>query len=1055
MKPIQLTMSAFGPFAGRVCLDMRPLSEAGGIFLVTGNTGAGKTTLFDAIAFALFGDVSGSYREVSTLRSDYAKATTPTFVELVFSHKGKEYTVTRNPEYLRPKRRGEGQTALKADATLQLPGGTTVTKTRQVTARVEEILGINRDQFRQIAMIAQGEFQKLLHAKSEDRAAILRQVFDTRLYQAVQGRAKEVADAALQACEQNRREVAGLVQSAACPPDHPLAAQLAAVQDEQAYRAGEALSLLDALNAQDAQALRALEKDMADMETQSQQLAAKGERAKHINALHARLAAAQEDAAALAARTQEMQRTARDVAHWEKALGALLPLWQAVQREQQEVDRLEIQLRQLSDRDKALQREAQHQALALARQQQNQPAVERLTADIAALCATLPAYAQAEALGAVVSQLQEELRRLRSHKDACAARKAKWEQQLAGIRDTLTQTAPAAAQLVELCAQSDALELLFERNRQLQTQTHTAAQAQTHCGAAQAAYKQADAAHVQALAACTQVERAYRDNQAGLLAAALQPGQPCPVCGATQHPCPAQLTANAATAQAVEDAQADLRAAEQALRAATRAAGQQSAQAQTLAQQVCADTAAHLAQSGTLPDAPPCDTLAGVQAALTQDAQLLTALLERLTQAAQHAHAQAKAHNQAQQDGRQAEIALSTADADLAKLEAAQADAAPALARRQQELLSRKEGLLFADAAAAQAQLARLEQEKDALQAAYTTAQQAAQAADSAVRSNHALQEDALLRQQKAQRQRQQAGVDFEAALQSAGFADAAAFQSACVPEQTLRDAKAALQQYDQQCAANRQSMEQLTQDLDGAQAVDMDGIQRSLEDLQRRRRLAQAQQLQLHGRLDGNQAIRARLAAALAAGADEEARAAQLKQLYDTLRGKAAGKQKIGFEQYVQTAHFATILAAANRRLKTMTDGQFQLLRREGEGIGRACALDLDVLDYHTGKARPASSLSGGESFKAALALALGLSDVIQSAAGGIRIDTLFLDEGFGSLDSDSLDKAIRVLTGLSGAGRSIGIISHVAELKERIDRQIVVTKTAAGSRVDIAGLE
>ena len=814
MRPLKLTLSAFGPYAAKTTLPLEALGR-GGLYLITGDTGAGKTTLFDAITYALYDHSSGGVRDGAMLRSKYADPGTPTFVELEFEVRGQRCTVRRNPEYPRPKARGEGFTTEKADATLTYADGRPpVTKAKEVTAAVTELIGLDYNQFSQIAMIAQGQFNRLLNATTEERSRIFRKLFRTQRYQKLQDALQE-ENARLTAQRSSLNTaiatvLGGLALSAQDPQREELAALSAQTEPETAQE------LLQALTA----------RQEADTARAAQELAA----------LDTRLSAVQ------------------------AALGAA-----------EQVDRLRREL---------------DQNLAHAREN--------------ARLETARAAARREALAALEAQ-------------QTAA-----ETELAALADADTRR-------VELGAEADRLA---QRERALNElgQSLTAYQAvKAAAAAAQDRYKTASARQTEAGTARDRLERAFLDAQAGLLAQGLAEGIPCPVCGSTHHPAKAALPRTAPTQAQVNAAKQAAAASDQAAQEASAAAGAAVTREKEGRARLRKDAEALLPERFTSPDGPVPLSVTLLRTALAEETQ-----------------------------------ALRTAKADLSARRSQNASAC----RRRQEL---------------EAQRPTRNAQRTALEAQAAAAQQNAAAAESAVRTLEA---------------------------QAAGAAPAQDLAA-------LREQQAAL--------------------------------------LDRRRPLAEREKA-LNAQLQPNRKAAAEYRRLSAERQTLEQRWQWVNALAATTGGTLNSKQKIRLEAYIQMQYLDRILIHANTRLMQMTAGQYELERVGAENQRSQSGLDLGVIDHYNGTRRSVKTLSGGESFKASLALALGLSDEVQRTAGGIRLDTLFLDEGFGSLDDESLEQAIRVLSGLTEGDRLVGIISHVAALKDRIDRQLVVKKDrTGGSRVEM----
>ena len=926
MRPLRLTLSAFGPYAAETRLDLEKLGK-GGLYLITGDTGAGKTTIFDAITYALYDHSSSGIREGSMLRCKYADDKTPTFVELEFEVHGVRYTVRRNPEYQRPKARGEGMTTEKADATLTYPDDRPpVTKAKDVTAAVQEIIGLDYNQFSQIVLIAQGQFTKLLNASTEERSRIFRKLFRTQRYAQLQERLQAEASALNQQRTAQNAKLDSLLGGLQLSPEDPDAEALRALCAQTVPET--ALALLDALTTRQAAALEeagtALQATEAQLDTVQQQLgaAAQAQRlAQQLAARQAELAAAKP---ALDAARAEADRHAGDAA---------------------QLDALTAQVTQAQS---AL---AAYDALdALCRQQTEARDAARLAA------------AQAH--------------KRRTQLDSLNAALAAAETELAALADADTRLLALQNRSAQLAQRGEALAKLEQRLADCQRQAKAAHKAQEN-------YRAAAAAQDEARARRDALERAFLDAQAGLLAESLVEGAPCPVCGSTHHPARALLPHTAPTQAQVEAArqtaaEADRQAqnasadAQSALAAANEAKTSLRRDAETLLPE------RFTAPEGTVPltFALMTNVLAEENAAL-QTAQTDCKSQCRQTDADCRRKAQLEADRQAKTRQRPA-LEQSAAEADRSA--AAQNASADAL---EGQIAERRAALPYPRRADAQAALDKLEADRRALRTGMDT----------------------------AQRKLKQA-------------------------EQTVAAAEAAVEALTaQQTAAQKELPARSAEELTAQQTV-----------LTAARETLRSREKQLSAQLLPNRKTAAQYRAAAEARQALESRWQWVSALAATAGGTLTSKQKIKLEAYIQMNYLDRILRYANTRLMQMTAGQYELERIGAENQRSQSGLDLGVIDHYNGTRRSVKTLSGGESFKASLALALGLSDEVQSSAGGIRLDTLFLDEGFGSLDEESLELAIRVLSGLTEGDRLVGIISHVGALKDRIDRQVVVHKARTG---------
>ena len=909
MRPLLLEISAFGPYAGRTEIDFSALGESG-LYLITGDTGAGKTTVFDAITFALFGEASGVGRDSGMLRSKYAAPDTPTEVAMTFRYGGKIYRVRRNPEYERPRKRGGGFTKEEANAELIRPDGSAVTKVREVNEAVREILGVDFSQFSQIAMIAQGEFLKLLHADTKDRQRIFREIFKTAPYQTFQERLKQESDALSAQCRELERSIAQSLDGVRCDADDPLYPGLQ--RAKEAVLISEAQEILGALCASDTQATEEARTALNQLETRLEKVNGALGRARELEKAEKSLKSAEQSLVS----QQQTLASAEDTLEKERSRQP------EAERLAAQAAAMEARLPEYDIRDQLLEDEKrvrlQHQA-ELRTQEADAASLQTKTESLAAL---------REERRSLESAGEERQRLLLERQDADTRRKA--------LRETLR----LFAQLEDLSRSLDDAQTAYRARR--------------------------DAAR-QKKAAYERIYWAYHDEQAGLLAQTLKDGEPCPVCGARVHPAPARLSSHAPSEtllkQSKKDAEAADTRAEEAGNAAAAALGRLEAARRTL------ETRAPGAEKPQIE---------------AQIARLETefAALEAAISGADRRISRKNALDQQipllDEECKGLDRRIRGSAERIAALDARRS----ALDR---QLADYGEKLPFADKRAAVAERDRLRREQQRILTAYRGAEQAYNGAAQAV-------------------SQLEGGI------------------------------------------------EKLREQLSGAELPNIEALTERQNEISREKTALSQRLTALHTRLSAN---RTALEAVRAKGAELETRSrrcAWVRNLADTARGQLSGSEHFALETYVQTTYFERIIARANLRFLLMSGGQYELKRRvSGSGRGQS-GLELDVVDHLNGSERSVKSLSGGESFLASLSLALGLSDEIQSSAGGIRLDTMFVDEGFGSLDDDTLQQALRALTALSENRRLVGVISHVAQLKERIDRQIVVTKDrAGGSRIRV----
>lgn len=1044
MRPVSLTLSAFGPYAGVVELDLSVLGQSG-LFLVTGDTGAGKTMLFDGICYALFGEVSGKVRTADTLRSDFADPETETFAKLVFDHGGKQYTVRRSPAYLRPaKKRSKNEyTAQKPTAAFWAPGCQPVETIPGVNAAVQQLLGVNAAQFRQIAMIAQGEFTALLNADRDSRSAILRQIFSTQQYSRLQEKLKLAATAARADYEQSAARLADRFAALVPVPGSAGEATLAALGENRVYRVEEALTAVGQMVEQDRALQLELEGEKRRLDEKiaagNRQLGSVKEQAQTASQLaekRAQLPAAKQ--AAQAARekkkTLALWQAARTAVPAATALAAATQtLKEAVERRQTQTETLATLENQLPDME------------TLARQvEQDRPELTRLGVLRERLSEQVPRYDRLEACRAKGQQAQTRLEECRARqqqaqkeREQAEEQQKQLEQKLAAWGNPQTAVLEAEQQTRESTAALAAVDALLDR-RQLAEKKQ---QAQRR---AQELFLEADKLATTAAAKLAATEHLYWADAAGVLAAALTEETPCPVCGALHHPAPAAPQQKTVSQDELE---ACRREADRCARARQQAAGAVQA-AKAAWQEVFAALSADAAAACEKAEKPLCETPDGAD---------IFAALHSLRAETQHRQAVGEARLDAAR-GVEKEAKDATARLEKTKQQAAQAartaeqtglqttdlSAAAAALRAEEKQLA--EGLDYAGRQQADEQLAKVCARQKKLEEGIGRAERKLEVYQKDRAAAKARLEELTGAAQRAGTGQEQAEAQFAQALAAAGFAGPEEFDKNRVEDKRIEALRTEIEQAVRGEEKLEGEISLLAQKQPKEPLPDTGELEKQLAGLEAESRGLEDRLRSVHGRSEQNSTAAGQIRKTAEESEQVRRRADLVNLLHKLASGSLTGHNKVQFEQYVQAAYFESAVAAANLRFGRMSGGQYELLRHEEAG-----ALDLDVLDHYTGKVRAVRSLSGGQSFLAALSLALGFSDVVQSCAGGVEIDTLFIDEGFGSLDADALEKAIDTLARLSDANRLVGIISHVEELKSRIDRQILVHKTRQGSSVEL----
>ena len=914
MRPLKLTISAFGPYADQQELDFTKLGQSG-LYLITGDTGAGKTTIFDAITFALFGEASGDSRKADMLRSKYAKAETPTFVELTFSHGEKEYTVRRNPEYTRAKTRGTGTTNEKASAQLFSPDGDVLDgKVKEVDNAIRDIIGLTQEQFSQIAMISQGEFRKLLQANTTERQKIFREIFKTEMYDVLQKRLKNEANRIEQQLGEVKRSTAQYIGSILCHED-----SLYAVDVRKAKEGGiltaDVLELLENLLAEDEEAKQRLGELLTDKNSQIEVLTREVTQAETHQKNKEELAKKQEEEKNLTLETEQAQMSLQQAKE-------TIPQQELLEKKINEIDLLLPSYDELDEKLDFL----------TAKEEELKEAEENQTA----------AQDRVDTLSSEIAALKEEHKSLEN---------------AAVVFEQLT------AHRSNLVSNKEALDTLISDIKELETQ-------QKKLRTLQEGYLTACSEMTRLQGIYNTKNKAFLDEQAGILASSLVSGSPCPVCGSTEHPHPAILSEGAPTEADVKQAEQALEVAKEEMVEANKAASTQNGKVSSDVEKVSSNIHVLL---GDISVEEAGNVAAERVGALSDDIKKVDEDISAADKKKKR-----KAQLDTQLPEKESALVASTDELNSLKAEIASLNTAVEQLKKNVEELKKK--LPYESRSVAVAERATRAKKKDDLKKA-------------------------------------------------------------------LEDSETVFKNKIEALAGVQSAVETLRKQLADKQDVDLEGLTAQKDLLTQERDQLIEEQNDVGTRLSVNVSARDNIAAKAAETTKLEQRYAWVKALSDTANGTVIGKDKVMLETYIQTTYFDRILERANLRLRKMSGGQYDLKRREEADNKKAqSGLDLNIVDHINATERSVNTLSGGESFLASLALALGLSDEVQ-ASTGIRLDTLFVDEGFGSLDPEALSKAYNTLAGLTDGNRLVGIISHVAELKEKIEHQIVVKKDRDGA--------
>ena len=925
MKPLKLTMSAFGSYAGKNVIDFTGQQQ--GIFLITGDTGAGKTTIFDAITYALYNQTSGGERNGNMMRSQYAQPETETYVELEFLYRGQTYRVRRNPDYKITKTLKNGkirEQKVPHSVELTLPDGTVFPEKKNATdAKIIEILGLTADQFSQIVMIAQGDFLKLLYTKSDERKMIFSKLFRTDIYWKIQENLRRKSmemDERIQendrAFEQEKSRIIPLPESEELP------------LDELVERLRERLK--DALKEQN---LR-----RANVEELNKKIT----KYEEINKLFVSLEKIRQTGKELEARQAESKERRQQIENARKADKVLVAEQQNL-RQQQEVEQSAQAIAKMTE---TLANDQEMFETLKTQLQEVEAEQKREAADIQkkmlALEQSFPSY--------------EALQNARSE-----------EQQAKKVWEDLGKTSEESFHKKE--AGIAALKEQQKRQEQIVEQTKKNWE-QTSLSASESAK------HYE------HMYEAFLKEQAGILAENLSAGCPCPVCGSTVHPDPAKLSDHAVTELEVEQAKKTRAVAEEKRDLAYAAFEAEKTEKQKLAQAVEKEEA----------DFVLAQTIAKQQRKeAEQNYVSLQKIAEQIREKLVYPSlAEAKKQYAAMQK------ALEVAEQEIAKKRQKVSELAEAMNTLKGQKLAEEENQKTAKKLAAKTE------------------------------------------------------KEYAKLLEKSGFVSEETYHLAILPERSRSKLEREEKEYESQCLRQQSEQKLLEKQVSGKTYTDTTELNEQLKAEKQALKEAEKTYMELHTAYENDRSVLQNCAVYLEKGKKLESEDQVIKSLSKTANGRLSGSAKIDFETYIQRQYFKQIIHEANKRLLTMSNHQFILKLKEEANTGRKTneGLDLSVYSLVTDSERDVKTLSGGESFLAALAMALGLSDIVERSAGAIHPDMMFIDEGFGSLDAQSRQQAIEVLAELAGDSRMVGIISHVTELKEQIDRKLVVSRTDKGSR-------
>ncbi len=1061
MKPIKLIMSAFGPYAGKMPAIEFSQFEDKGLFLISGDTGAGKTTIFDAICFALYGETSGKFRDTKNLRSEYAKESEKCFVDFYFSHQGKDYHIYREPSFERINRNGK-VTEEKEKVTFFYPDGTTAEGLRNVdgtekeTGIIRNLLHIDSKQFMQIAMIAQGEFWNLLNAKTDERTKILRTIFQTSGYNNIEYRLKDRMDAGYKRKVQTENSIVQYFSDVLPNEEDELAEALTDLQNRaknsaSAWNLEEIIDILQAVIGSDKDKLKIAVPELNDAEKKyeaSKEILAKAEINNGLIKKLEDLKAAEKK---LQDKKKEIDEKEALLTRKKLATREVNPVYLSWKEKDGSVKKLEEQIEDKKKDVKTASDKSDEAKKVLEKAMNEKTEADKLQKLIDKIEGEEKKYQQREELISEIEKLGKDSQGFAAEEEALKERENALAEEINKLKAAINTLKGTPEKLIEVKALYNNYHNLLDKiNTIIDIGIPDRETKKKDLEAKQKAYMNAFEAYKKANDDMIEAERILDNCRAGILAEGLEDGQKCPVCGSVHHPELAKIPDDAITEETFKKIKANEEELHSKKSTANTAAETAKATLEGIENRLRADIldclkdkVLDIAYTGSELDdlikktekaqsivKGKIEENKKQQKALEKDSETLKKSEEALDNA----------------QGKKTEILTRDKGKFAEKKQNTETEKA-----KKEEVLKTLTELSFENWKTAKSELDAAQTKKNRILKQIEKADNDSKKADEKSASEKAalkMLEGSLENERKEAGDRKQ---KLEFTLKQKQFESADEMLKFVLSEDAIAEAEEEIGNYKQEVATNKTQLIDAEKDAADLKVIDVEklkeicGLQKA--EVDKKREISNS----VRNRLEGNNDKLEKIVSQKAELEKSRKEYNICSRLYDLVKG-TTGNGKITLEQYIQAAGFDGIIAAANRRLIPMSDGQYELFRQE-DSLGKKSNtfLDLEVLDNLTGHRRPVGNLSGGESFKASLSLALGLSDTVSMNLGGVQMDALFIDEGFGTLDRKSIESAMDILINLSGKNKLVGIISHREELMENIPQQIRVKKAREGSDLTI----
>ena len=1037
MRPIKLTISAFGPYASKQVIDFEEL-KGRNIFVISGKTGAGKTTIFDAISYALYGEASGESRETDSLRSHFADDNTETYVELEFELRGERYIVNRVPKQKKKRVRGDGYTEKTADATLILPDGKVITKVKNVTDKIIEILGITREQFKQIVMLAQGEFKKLLLADSVEREGIFRKIFNTYDFEKIQAELKDKAANLSKNRTKSKHEMEINLKN--IKGEHDIVideyVDFPLVIEKLKDLLERDNNIYKTLNEEGKEVdnnLQVKNQEKAIIETNNNLIKEKEIITKALEELLSK-----EDEYKNKAKTIIDGKNAKEVKYIEDKL---IETTKKLTKREEDYN---LSLKNI-DSLKLKQEEANK---LLQIEESKECDREKLSVEINNLNKLEEKIIELDSLNNKVMHLKQsaensKLQIINNKKETEELKKSKEEKELQ-LKDIATLETKKVELESDIKAKNKTLDEVRELFKVIRSFQNTYIE---HNNKAKE-YKEFEVEYKKVKENYEKMDDLYKKEQAGILASKLQENEPCPVCGSTNHPNKATIKENLKipTKEELKVAKENLDKLEKENLEKINNLTTLNSNKTTYLEQVN-NHLSMLSATLNIDKTFNSETAKVVKNLGTELKSVIDKLKDELLKVIDKISLKEKIEKELNL----ITTTINEREQSLIKLEESEKNYTTELTQNITKIDEYKKEIpenitdlktlnnlievKTKELNISKEKLAKLRLENENL------AKKLEGENSTSKEINKSIEE---LKLEIANNK-----TNFNEAIKEQGFDNIEDYENAKLKISMVEVLEKEVENYNSELKLTKAKQEDIINKTKDIVFMDITTIDEEIKSIQENKKELESKLRDLHSIIDNNKTILKNVENLNIEFKEIEEEYKVVGELADLANGKKA--PYISFERYILASYFEDIIEAANIRLEKMTGDRFSLIRKtsKSKGAGQK-GLELEIYDNYTDSSRDVSSLSGGESFKASLSLALGLSDIVQSNAGGVSLDTMFVDEGFGTLDPQSLDNAIDSLLELQRGGRLVGIISHVEELKERIDAKLEVTSTSKGSKVE-----